>query len=166
MAESVIYEYVQGVTADDETLALAHDLAADTLNARDVQADIERLETRLANLSRQHEMGALTDAAFRQRRLGVEEQQAALRAQAGPSELTMVLAELDNLTGLLQDASPESLGRFYQATMRRIRVEPSDQLVIETQPGFLPLFAAHHLRQYGTGSTVVAPTGFEPVLPA
>ncbi len=73
---------------------------------------------------------------------------------------------LADFATLIESATPAELEHLYRMVLTEVVVEAPDRVVVVASPEFAPLLAAHGVRFDPTGRAVVAPTGFEPVLPA
>lgn len=78
--------------------------------------------------------------------------------------MSLTLMPIDFAT-LLRTATYAELELRYRQVFARVTVADRDRVAITPREEFAPLLDAHHLRS-GGGSALVAPTGFEPVLPA
>ena len=118
--------------------------------------DLSRFDRRLQQLSVQHEMGRLTDAEYDARAIAADRERAAAAEHSASFDLDAALANVEHFGVLLHEEADE---RAYQTLLEGVTVRSKTEYQVAVREDYFPLFAAHHLRAYGTGCLVVAPTG-------
>ena len=167
VVESAVHAFLAGFRPEPATLQMALELWCQRRSDRaDRDQRLARLRERRSRLSQQHEMGLVSGPELRERLAVLDLDEATLRAEPQTVDIHTAAQVLADFARLMERASPKELERLYQMVFEEIVVEAHDRVVVVAKPEFAPLLAAHGVRLDSTGRAMVAPTGFEPVLPA